>query len=118
VSVHNAQGINQAETAEAEPELDHQGILFFHQGLIVFQKAEFSQLDHIANSSIFSFHIELIQASFNFFITVALYGGTKFSSIFELAVVGIHFSAKISFTQIGTQARIESEFGLNQSLFI
>jgi hypothetical protein len=118
VSVQSAAGISQAATAEADHELDQPGTLFVHQGLRVGQNAEFSHVDHIANSSIFSFQIELIQASFSFFITVASYGGTKSFNIFELQVVGIHFSANISFTQIGIQAKTESGFDLNQSLFI
>jgi len=52
-----------------------------------------------------SFQREENQASLRFFITVASYGGTKFSSIFEEQVVGTPVSQKISFTPIGTPAR-------------
>jgi len=44
---------------------------------------------------------------FSLSITVALYGGTKFSSIRDDAVVVTHFSQNTSFTQIGTPARVE-----------
>jgi hypothetical protein len=72
----------------------------------------------MANSSIFNFQIELIQASRSFFIIVESNGGTKFSSIFEAPVVGIHFSENKSLIQIGAHAKIVSLFEFNPSLFI
>jgi hypothetical protein len=71
VSVPSAAGTSQAATEAALHELDQPGIRVTSQGFLVILKAEFSQLQPIANSSRFSFHILDIQASFNFFITVA-----------------------------------------------
>jgi hypothetical protein len=72
----------------------------------------------MANSSIFNFQIELIHASRKFLIIVESNGGTKFSSIFDAHVVGIHFSANKSFIQIGTPTKCELLLSLNHSLFI
>jgi hypothetical protein len=71
VSVPSDAGISQAATEAALPPLDPQGILFFPHGFIVFLKADVSVLDPIANSSILSFQIELIQAFLSFVITLA-----------------------------------------------
>jgi hypothetical protein len=118
VSVPSVAGTNHADRAAADHALVHPVILFIHQGLIVFLNAEFSPVDHMAYSSIFNFHIELIPAFFNFFITVASYGGIKSFSINEAHVVGTHFSQKISFTQIGIPARGELiSISFNQFLF-
>jgi hypothetical protein len=92
VSVQRDAGHNQEATATALHQLDHHGILVISHGFFVILNAEVSVLDHIANSSIFSFQIEFIHASFNFFITLASYGGTKFFNIFEAHVVFTHFS--------------------------
>ena len=104
VSVPSAAGIIPEATAAALPALDHHGIRVVSHGFFVILSAEFSQLHPIANSSKFSLPILDIQASFKFLITVASYGGTKFSSILEDAVVGTPFSQKTSLTQIGTHA--------------
>jgi hypothetical protein len=72
VSVPNDAGTSHAATLAEEPELDHHGILFVHHGFIVFSNAEFSPELHIANSSIFTFQIELTHALFNFSTKVAL----------------------------------------------
>jgi hypothetical protein len=109
VSVQRAAGASQAATAAADHELEPHGILFVHHGFIVFQNAELSQVDHIANWSIFTFPKLLIHASCNFSITVALYGGLKFSNIFDALVVLIHFSQKISFIAIGIHANSQLE---------
>lgn len=72
----------------------------------MFLKAEFSHELPIANSSILHFPRLLIQASLSLVITVALYGGTNFSSIFDDPVVGTPFSQNISFTPKGIPARL------------
>jgi hypothetical protein len=108
VSVPSAAGASQAATAAAEPELEPHEILLVPQGLRVFLKAEFSHVDPIAYSSIFTFQSELIHASFSFPITVASYGGVKSSNITDAHLVGNHFSQNISFIAIGAPARGES----------
>jgi hypothetical protein len=70
VSVHRAAGTIPLATAAALQELDHPGILVGSHGFLVILNAEFSQLHHMANSSRFSFHIEFIQFSLSFLITV------------------------------------------------
>jgi hypothetical protein len=42
-----------------------------------------------------------IHAASSFSTTVEVYGGTKFSSIFDAQVVGVHFLEKISLRAIG-----------------
>jgi len=71
VSVQSAAGASQAATAAADHPEEPQGILFVPQGFNVVFSAEVADVDHIANSSIFTFHKLLIHASFNFSITVA-----------------------------------------------
>ena len=71
VSVQSAAGTSHDATAAADQLDEPPGTLFFHHGFMVFLFREFSPVDHMANSSIFSFHIEFIQAFFKFFITVA-----------------------------------------------
>jgi hypothetical protein len=116
VSVQSAAGANQAATQAALQPLEPHGILFVPQGFVVIFKAEFSDVDPIANSSIFTLPKVLIQAFFKFSITVELYGGTKFSSIFEAQVVGTHFSQNMSFTAIGIHASSHSQI-FKPSLF-
>jgi len=108
VSVQSAAGASQVATAAADQPLEPPGILEVPQGFKVVLSAELSLVDPMANSSIFTFHKLDIHSQFNFSITVASYGGLKLSSIFEELVVGIHFSQKISFTAIGTQASFHS----------
>ena len=71
--------------------------------------AEFSVDEPIANSSMFVLPRITTPAVFNFATTVESYGGRQPSRIFEPAVVGIPFCAKISFTAIGTPASGESD---------
>ena len=71
VSVPRAAGTIPEATAAALQELDPHGILKLSQGFFVILSAEFSQLHPIANSSRFNFHIEDIQLSERFLITVA-----------------------------------------------
>lgn len=55
----------------------------------------------MANSSILHFPNKTAPASLSLLTTVALYGGIKFSNIFEPHVVATPFVQKLSFTAIG-----------------
>jgi hypothetical protein len=57
VSVHNAAKHKSQATAAALPQLEPHGIRLTQFGFLVFQNAEYSVEDHIANSSMFVFHI-------------------------------------------------------------
>ena len=69
--------------------------------------AEVSVDPPIANSSMFNFPKSIIPSSFNFSITVASYGATKFSNILELHVVFTPFVHKLSFIPIGIPAKFD-----------
>src|SRR4051812_43198330 len=88
VSVPMDKGAIDAAIAAAEPPLDPPGIRVVSQGLRVGKKAEFSFEPPIANSSMFVLPISTASAAFSLAMTVASYGGRKFSSIFEPHVVG------------------------------
>ena len=76
-----------AATEAAEPPEEPPGTLFKLCGFLTILKAEFSLLEPIANSSRFAFPTIGTKFSLSFFVTVASNGDTKFSRIFELAVV-------------------------------
>ena len=108
VSVPIASGASNAATAAADPPLDPPGVLVKSQGFCVVPYAEFSVDEPIANSSIFVLPRITTPAAFNFATTVESYGGRQPSRIFDPAVVGIPFCARISLTAIGTPASGES----------
>jgi hypothetical protein len=76
VSVHKAAKHKSPATAAALPPLDPQGIRSVQYGFFVFQNAEYSVDDHIANSSIFAFHIMSHHFFSKFSKHVAEYGAT------------------------------------------
>jgi hypothetical protein len=102
VSVPSAAGTSHAATATADPDEEPPGMRLGSHGFRAGPKALFSPLPHIAYSSILVFQKETPPDFFIRSVTVDSYGGTKFSSIFELAVVGIPFSQNISLTAIGS----------------
>ena len=108
VSLPRAQGTIPAATAAAEPPDEPPGTVFKFHGFFVFLNADVSVEPPIANSSIFNFPRFIKPSLFNFSITVASYGETKFSSIFELQVVFIPFVHKLSFIPIGIPAKSDS----------
>src|SRR5437879_6568352 len=85
-----------AATAAAEPADDPPGTRSSAQGLAIGQKAEFSPLEPIANSSMFVLPSITNPASSSRSITVASYGGTNGSRIFEPHVVRTSFVHMLS----------------------
>src|SRR3954470_10526066 len=110
VSVPIASGAIPAATAAAEPPLDPPGERSTSHGLRVTWYAEFSVDPPIANSSKFVRPSNTASAARNFAITVASYGGRKFSSIREAHVVVMPRSHKISFTAKGSPANFPTLF--------
>jgi|GEM_PF-595118 len=102
VSVQRAAGTSPAATAAAEPDDEPPGIRVISHGFLAGPNPLFSPLHPMANSSIFVFQKEMNPACFILSVTVDSYGGIKSLSIFELAVVRIQTSQKISFTAIGS----------------
>jgi len=76
VSVHKAAKHKSHATAAALHQLEPQGIRSIPYGFFVFQNAEYSVEDHIANSSIFVFHIINHHFASRFLKQVAEYGAT------------------------------------------
>ena len=99
-----AHGTKLAATAAALPPDDPPGTLFKFHGFLVIWIAEFSVELPIANSSMFSFPNIGMFFSLIFVITVASYGDTKFSNIFEEHVVLIPFVQILSLIPIGIPA--------------
>ncbi len=95
-----AQAIRDA-TAAPDPPLDPPGMHSKFHGFLVGKKAEFSVDDPIANSSILSLPNITAPWPFSFFTTVASYGGTKSSRIFEAQVVCTPFVQRTSLRAIG-----------------
>src|SRR5579884_4006176 len=77
-----------AATAAAEPPLEPPGTRVGSCGLRVGKKPEFSVEDPMANSSQLVFPRITAPAASSLSTAVALYGATKFSSIFDAQVVG------------------------------
>jgi len=73
--------------------------------LCVTKKAEFSVDDPMANSSRLVLPTMTAPAAASLSTTVASYGGTKFSSIFEEQVVFVPRVHMLSLTAIGMPAR-------------
>ena len=82
-------------------------------------KYEFSVVEPIANSSIFSFPSVTVPAAASFSTTVASYGGMKFSSILDAQVVRVPFVHILSFIPTGIPARGDSSspFARRSSIF-
>ena len=87
VSVPSANGANSAPTAAAEPPLDPPGTRSRSHGLRVGKYAEFSVDEPMANSSMLALPSSTVPASARRRVMVASSMGTKFSRIFEPAVV-------------------------------
>ncbi len=88
VSVPMASGASNAASAAAEPPPDPPGIGSVSHGLRVGPKAEFSVEEPMANSSMLVLPRITMSASSSRRVTVAEYGGTQCSRIFEPQVVG------------------------------
>src|SRR5919106_4824323 len=91
VSVPQAHGAPPAATIAAEPALDPPGTRSKSQGFLVGLKPEFSPEEPMANSSMLSFPRRGRPASEQRATTVASYGGTYPSRIFEPEVDVIPF---------------------------
>jgi hypothetical protein len=78
---------------------------FVQFGFLVFQKAEYSVEDHIANSSIFVFPIINHHLDSRFLKQVAEYGATYFSSILEPTEEIYHLVMILSLIHIGAQCK-------------
>jgi hypothetical protein len=102
VSVPSAAGASPAATAAAEPDDEPPGTRDVSHGFFVGQNALFSPDPPIANSSKLVFQKDTNHRFFRRSVTVDSYGGTKFSSIFELAVVRTPASQNKSFIAIGS----------------
>src|SRR6266850_4489746 len=87
VSEPSEHGVMPADTATADPPLDPPGMRSSAQGFRVGPNAEFSVDDPIANSSQLVLPMTTAPARSRRATTVASYGGTYCSSIFEDAVV-------------------------------
>src|SRR6266550_381468 len=87
VSEPSARGAMHAATAAADPPLDPPGVRSSAHGLRVGPKAEFSVDDPIANSSQLVLPMTTAPARSRRVTTVASYGGTNDSRIFDAAVV-------------------------------
>src|SRR5262249_7090392 len=104
VSDPSAAGTTRAATAAAEPPLDPPGVRSSAHGFRTGPNAEFSFEDPIANSSQFVFPITTAPAVSRRSMTVASYGGTNRSRIFEDAVVRTPRVQMLSLIAIGTPA--------------
>ena len=91
-----------AATEAAAPPLLPPGTLSRSQGFFVGWKAEFSQEDPMANSSMLPFPNMTAPCPMSFSTAVALYTGTKFSSIREAQVVATPSVHMTSFICTGT----------------
>src|SRR5919201_207387 len=104
VSVPIPSGASHAATAALDPPDEPPGIRDRSQGLCVGWNAEFSVDDPMANSSMFVLPSSTMPASLMRRATVASYGGTQPSRIFEPAVVGRPAVKNTSFLPSGTAA--------------
>ena len=91
-----------ADTAAVAPPLLPPGTRPRSHGFRVVKYAEFSVEDPMANSSRLPFPTITAPDSCNLSATWALYGGTKFSSIFEQHVVRMPLVHRLSLSIIGT----------------
>src|SRR5439155_10866712 len=99
-----ASGAIRAATAAADPPLDPPGVRSIAHGLAVGPKAEFSVDDPMANSSQFVLPTTTAPARSRRATTVASYGGTNDSSIFDPAVVLTPRVHRLSLSATGTPA--------------
>src|SRR5438309_586528 len=104
VSDPNASGAIADATAAALPPLDPPGTRLGSRGLRVGPKAEFSVELPMANSSRFVLPIGTPPAATIRDTTVASYGGSQPSRIFDEHVVGTPRVHKLSFNATGTPA--------------
>ena len=100
----SASGANSAATAAADPPLEPPGTRSSACGLRVGPNAEFSVDEPIANSSRFVLPTAMPPAATTRSTTVAVYGGSQPSRIFELQVVGTPRVQRLSFSATGTPA--------------
>src|SRR5665647_657058 len=95
VSDPRAKAASSAATATAAPPEDPPGTRSKSQGFLVLAKKEFSVEEPMANSSILTLPSRIVPAAWRRSVTVALYGGIKFSNIFEAQLVrtpSVHLS--------------------------
>ena len=104
MSVPRASGASKAATAEAEPPPEPPGTRSVSHGLWVGPNAECSVEEPCANSSRFVLPSSGMPAALSFSMTVASYGGTQPSRIFEAAVVTMPLVTIMSLIAIGTPA--------------
>src|SRR5947209_10336924 len=104
VSDPSATGAIRAATAAADPPLDPPGARSSAHGLRVGPKAEFSVEEPIANSSQLVLPTTIAPARSRRVTTVASYGGTNDSRIFDPAVVRTPRVQRLYFSAIGTPA--------------
>src|SRR6185503_4819016 len=93
-----------AATLAALPPDDPPGTLAMSHGFLVAPFLLNSVVDPIANSSRFVLPIRMAPASKSVFTTVASYGGTKLSSIFDAHVVLVPFTQMLSLMLTATPA--------------
>src|SRR5262245_46345073 len=104
VSEPRASGANPAATAAAEPPLEPPGTRLGSRGLRVGPNAEFSVDEPIANSSRLVLPIGMPPAARTRSTTVAVYGGSQPSRIFDEHVVETPRVQRLSFSATGTPA--------------
>src|SRR3954447_19205367 len=104
VSEPSARGVSPAATATADPPLDPPGIPSSAQGLHDGPNAEFSVDEPMANSSQLVLPTITAPARVRRETTVASYGGTNASRIFDEAVVRTPFVQMLSLSATGTPA--------------
>src|ERR1700730_10294829 len=94
-----------AVTTAAEPPLEPPGILSVSQGFLLGPKAEFSVEEPIANSSMLARPNGIAPACFSRLITVASYGATQPSRIFDAQPHGCPATLITSLIATGTPAK-------------
>src|SRR6195952_2964716 len=104
VSEPRAMGASNAATAAADPPPEPPGMRSRSHGLCVGPYAECSVDEPIANSSMFVLPSGMRPAFLSQATTVASYGGTQPSRIFEPAVEGMSMVQSTSLMAIGTPA--------------
>src|SRR5947199_2128793 len=107
VSVPSAPAARPPATAAAEPPDEPPGTRAGSHGFRVSLKAECSVDEPIANSSMLVLPRSTAPAARRRSTTVASYGGTKLSRIFEPHVVGTPRVQRMSFRATGTPSRAE-----------
>jgi hypothetical protein len=108
VSVPMANGAWNEASAAALPPPEPPGIRVVSQGFLVGPYAEFSVEEPIANSSMLVLPRTGMPAARSFEVSVASYGDTHPSRIFEPAVVGMSVVVNTSLSANGTPASGEA----------